>query len=145
MVNMDKKLVKLAVIRDNQEHVCPFGLHIPTACFRAGDCTNQMTPVLRVDPDGYDTLIIKDKNVLSEIVKANLEVLMWGGEEPSKCVYANKLFDQKDKVECNYGDQAAGIGQADLSGSPSYTQYFSSGYASIPLGFYPYEERKPIL
>lgn len=132
---MEKKLVKLAVIRDNDEHVCPFGLHIPDACFRAGKTTEQMTPVLKVDPDGFDTVLIKDKNQLSEVVKANIEVLMWGNEEPAQCVYANKLFDGKEKVECNYGDRAAGIGQAEFLGSPSYTQYFSSGYAAVPLGF----------
>ncbi len=133
---MEKKIVKLAVIRDNAEHVCPFGLHIPSACARAGESVNNMQPVLKVDPDGIDTLMIKDRQQLSEIVRSNMNVLIWNDEQPQKCIYANMLFDAKPKVECNYGDSAAGIGHADLSTMPSYTQYFSAGYASVPIGFY---------
>lgn len=133
---MDKKIVKLAVIRDNKDHVCPFGLHIPSACNKAGRLVLDMTPVLRVDKDGFDALMIKDKKQLAEIVNSNLEVLMWSESDPSSCIFANAVFDQKPKVECNYGDEAAGLGHANFGPMPSYTQYFSAGYAAVPIGFY---------
>ncbi len=133
---MDKKIVKLAVIRDNKDHVCPFGLHIPTACHKIGRLVLDMTPVLRVDEDGFDTLNIKDKQVLSEIINSNLQVMMWSDSDPAPCVFANSLFEDKQKVECNFGDQAAGLGHANFGPMPSYTQYFSAGYAAVPIGFY---------
>lgn len=135
-MNKENKIIKLAIIRDNTNHVCPFGLHIPAGCGRAGKLVSDMTPVLRVDKDGWDTLLIKDKNQLSEIIKQNLSVLMWSEEDPQQCIFANFLFDGKPKVECNYGDEAAGLGHVDFISMPSYTQYFASGYASVPIGFY---------
>jgi len=138
MGNEAKKIVKLAIIRDNRDHVCPFGLPIPGACMRAGECVNFMQPVIRVDneSDGDDVLIIKDPRSLQQIIKTNKQVLIWNNAEPQQCIYANALFDNKAKVECNFGDAGAGLGHANFIGMPSYTQYFSAGYSSVPIGFY---------
>ena len=132
----NKKIVKLAVIRDNRDHVCPFGLNISNACKKIGRSVLDMTPVLRVDEDGFDSIMIKDKEMLSEIVKSNLEIMMWSEGDPTPCIFANSTFDNKPKVECNYGDRAAGLGHVSFGPMPSYTQYFSAGYASVPIGFY---------
>jgi hypothetical protein len=131
-----KKIVRLAVIRSNTDKMCPFGLVVPDACSCAGKLVDQMQPVLRVDPDGFDTLLIKEKKSLLQVVRSNMSVLSWSEDEPCHCKYANAVMDEKHKVECNFGDQAAGLGHADWTGFPSYTQYFAGGYSSVPIGFY---------
>ena len=131
-----KKIVKLAVIRDNEVRACPFGLMVPDGCLAAGELTDQMTPVMKVRKDGNDILLIDDHEKLAEIVAANMSLLTWSNEKPKKCKYANYILKNKEKVECNYGDEGAGLGHFDFTGFPAYTQYFSSGYSSVPIGFY---------
>ncbi|HUU87529.1 MAG TPA: hypothetical protein VMX17_07215 [Candidatus Glassbacteria bacterium] len=132
----DKKIVKLAVIRDNNTGACPFGLMIPDGCLSAGKLVEEMTPVLKVGKDGNDTLLIEDQEKLEEIVASNMSVLTWSGDKPTTCKYANYILKNKEKVECNYGDEGAGLGHVDFTGFPAYTQYFSYGFAAVPIGFY---------
>ena len=41
----NKKIVKLAIIREMDEKPCPFGLYIPDACKSAGKLVDNMTIV----------------------------------------------------------------------------------------------------
>jgi len=135
-MKQDKKIVRLAVIRDNETYACPFGLMIPDGCMSAGETIDEMTPVLKVRKDGVDILLIEKHEALEEAVASNLSILTWNNEKPKRCKYANLVLKNKEKVECNYGDEAAGLGHVEFTGFPAYTQYFSHGYSSVPIGFY---------
>ena len=132
----DKKIVKLAVIRDNDVTACPFGLMIPDGCIAAGELIDEMTPVLKVRKEGGDILLIKNHEKLEEVVSSNMSILTWSDEKPKRCKYANFILKNKKKAECNYGDEGAGLGHVEFTGFPAYTQYFSHGYSSVPIGFY---------
>jgi len=133
-----KKIVKLAVIRDPKDRVCPFGLFVPDACKCAGEKVLQMTPLLTLDDTAKsnDIQLEKDPETIKEAVKSNRSILMWDDARPAPCVFCNAVFDEKQKVECSFGDKAAGMGHADFMSFPSYTQYFSMGYSAVPVGFY---------
>lgn len=134
---MFKKLVKLAVIRDNDENPCPFGLDIPFACSSAGEYVDRMAPVNILGKDAST----KEKELIK---KSNNRLLVWaimqGDEEPSKCKYAAKVFPDKEKVDCSFGDTGSGETPATFLGSPYYSRNFSGigtmNMTSIPLGYY---------
>lgn len=131
-----KKIVKLAVIRDNDNDPCPFGLPIAFGCKNAGQHINRMYPI-----EAWKEATPQDKE---KIKMANMRLLTWammmGTEQPQKCIYADDLFDEKsDKVNCSYGDTAAGqgIGSKMYDGIPSYNTMFAgmglSGIGAIPF------------
>lgn len=135
---MSKKLVKLAVIRTNEEQSCPFGLPVPFGCKYAGGVINRMAPLsaLGDDPKPSEKKKVSDANV-----KVLAYTLMGSSEEPSKCDYAAHIFDKKEAVECNYEDTAPGEGQKGaLLGAPFYDQIFAgvglNGLFSYPIGYY---------
>ena len=120
-----KKIIKLAVIRENEENGCPFGLCIPDACKTVGSLIDQMVPI-SADMDDAEK---------ETITQANNRILMFDQSQQSgKCKYANALF--KKKVECNFGDFAAGKGHLDTTGSPMIGSYLGGSFYSVPLGFY---------
>lgn len=130
---MSKK-IKLAVIRDNESTPCPYGLPITEGCQAAGETIDNMMPLNKLGEKASD----EEK---AEVIKANQYLLNWRGTgEP--CKYAAKLFPSKqNKVDCSYGDTAAGIRESGaLLGSPFYSQHFSGisldGLYSFPLGFF---------
>ena len=123
---MEKKIVHLAVIREDEAAKCPFGLHIPDACKIAGKIVDNMVAV-------YNDTKISEEDAKT-IVDANRRVLMFTNEKPAKCKYANYLFEEK--VECNYGDTAAGLGNAELNSATPLNMYLGVGYYSVPLGFF---------
>lgn len=106
-------MLKLAVIRDNNDSPCPFGLSINQACHIAGDAVDDMEAI---DEDADDN---------SEIIERNIEILEKASEH-SKCKYAAHLFKKKPHfVDCDFGDTAAGLSQdGAFTGSPYYTQVF---------------------
>lgn len=132
-----KKIIKLAVIRRNDDTPCPFGLKISWACKNAGSVIERMAPVDVLGSEATE----REKNML---VKANMRLLVWslmGGQEIGECTYANIVFPDKHAVDCTYGDTAPGTKQRGvLLGSPFYSKIFSGigldGLYSYPLGFY---------
>jgi hypothetical protein len=104
-------MFKLAVIRDDEDAPCPFGLAITHACYIAGDSIDEMQAI---DEDADDN---------REIVARNMEILE-KNVEPKKCKYAAHLFKNKTHVvDCNFGEADAGISQnVSFLGSPYYTQ-----------------------
>jgi hypothetical protein len=67
--------------------------------------------------------------------QSNNRILMFDQtQQPGKCKYANYIF--KKKVECNFGDYAAGKGHLDTTGSPMIGSYLGGSFYSVPLGFY---------
>jgi hypothetical protein len=120
-----KKIVKLAVIRENEESGCPFGLNIPDACKTVGKLIDQMIPL--------DSLTEEDEKEIT--AESNNRIFMFDqSQEKGKCKYANYII--KNKAECNFGDHAAGKGHIDTTGSPMIGSYLGGGFYSVPLGFY---------
>lgn len=135
---MTKKIVKLAVIRDDGNDPCPFGLPIPFGCKYAGNVIERMAP-LDILKEAND----RDKKKISA---ANTRLLSWAlvdsTYEPTRCTYAAKIFEKQEAVECNYGDTAPGEGQGEaiVRSPPFYSQLFSGigmhGLYSYPVGYY---------
>lgn len=129
----EKKIVRLAVIRTNDEDGCPYQLPVPFACKLAGNMVDRMASLDMLKHSE------KEKN---KIMQANMRLWTWtlmqSSEEPQPCKYANKLFEDKKAVDCSYGDTAAGEVQTNtLVGSPFYSQIFQGigleGLYSVPL------------
>jgi len=100
---------KLAVIRDEESEKCPFGLNILSGCKLVGDSISQMDPL-----DSAEDREIKEK------VRRNNEVIYLTQKNDSQCPYANKILNDFNAVECNYGDTASGEKTSYLPASPLY-------------------------
>ena len=119
-----KKIVKLSVIRENEERSCPYGLPIIEACKNIGKLIDQMCPLEEVEDEKERELVFK----------ANNRVYLFGkndSQEYGKCKYANVIFDN-DKVECSYGDYAAGLGSVSVNPGPMINTYLDLGFFSVP-------------
>lgn len=125
---MNKKIVKLAIIRKNDSDPCPFGLEIPIACESSGDLVDRMSPV-RLSSDEAQS-----------IVNSNQHLFIW--KNPGqRCKYAGKIPEEETKsVECNWNSTAPGEEGTPIVGSPWYTKHFSGigldGVYTFPLGYY---------
>ncbi len=133
MSQKNKKIVKLAVIRSDEDAPCPFGLAIPYGCRNAGELIRKMAPL-----DTLGEEATKDEKV--QIEKANNHLFLWKNDG-HRCVYAGKLFKSKDVVECNWSANTAGsVERGVLVGSPFYYKHFSGigldGLYTYPLGYY---------
>ena len=119
----EEPIEKEATIRGDSVRMCPFGLPIPDACENVGDAINRMAP-------------IKDKPNLS---KANKLIYTYH-KTCSQCPYADKILKDFNKVDCDFGDTAAGRPSQPFRGSPLYPNTFVGigldGLYGYPLGFY---------
>jgi hypothetical protein len=122
----DDVIVKEAVIRGKNVRGCPFGLPIPEACENVGSSIHRMAP-------------IEDEENAEDIEKANRLVYAYH-KECRGCPYAEKVLKEHGKVDCDFGDTAAGKKTPALKGSPLYPQTFHGigldGLYGYPLGFY---------
>lgn len=130
---MNKKIVKLAVIRDNENTKCPFGLSVLDACEQVGDLIDKLAPLNTLGDD------VSDQEKL-QIKKANLHLFLWNAPG-QPCKYAAQIIKDKNKVQCSYDDTAPGIKEkGTLQPSILYSKMFEgpglSGINSYPLGFY---------
>ena len=133
---MSKKIVKLAIIRSDNDSPCPFGLGVPFGCQKVGALIARMAPVDVLGEDATD-------EERKEIADANRHLLMWllSEESGGRCRYASKVFEDKDAVECGWETDVSGEqGDGALRGSPFYYKHFSGtgldGLYSYPLGHY---------
>lgn len=119
-------VVKESTIRGKNVRNCPFGLPIPEGCENAGNSIVRMAPV-------------EDDSELDEVAKANRLVYAYH-KECRKCPYADKILDEYGKVDCDFGDTAAGKRVPAFRGSPLFPQTFHGigldGLYGYPLGFY---------
>lgn len=134
---MTKKRIKLAVIRDDENTPCPFGLPITFGCRNAGNVIDKMFPIEKLG-------IHATEEEKKKVAAANARLLTWAvmssTETPQQCKYAANLFPKKKKVDCDWNDTAAGqSSEGTLLGSPFYSQVFSGigldGMFSYPLGY----------
>ena len=128
----NKKIVRLAIIRENEESPCPFGLNIPDGCLKAGKMIEKMVAIADQD------LSEEDKN---SIIQANMRVLMLSEEPKCKCKYANFVFKKEEsgeegKVECDYGDAGAGLGAVPYGTTEPLHQYLGVSFNTIPISYY---------
>jgi hypothetical protein len=121
---------KLATIRDNENSPCPFGLSILFSCKNAGECVNKMAPIELLGKEADE----EEKEILA---KANNRVLLMDAPG-ERCIYMNKDFEDKGKVECNFGSTAPGIKETPIVASPFYSKVYDNvsleGLFSLPLG-----------
>lgn len=124
---------KLAVIRDNEVKKCPFGLHVPDACFIAGNLVDNMVVI---EPKDEDVGLTETE--INNMIEANRRVLMFSSEKESKCKYANYIFKDKQMVECNQDDTGEGLGHGNFKSMPTSPQYLGISFYSIPVVPYNY-------
>lgn len=135
---MSKKIVKLAVIRDNDSNPCPFGLPIPSACKTVGSSIEKMAPLEILGAEATEE---EKEKLIESNKKAYTWSIMTSTVEPGPCTYAGMIFPGKEKVECNFDDVAPGVSQKHaLVGSPFYSRHFQGigldGLYSVPTGWY---------
>jgi len=122
-ISEEEPVIKIAVIRGDGGNVCPMGLPIPEACANAGESINRMSPTGGKESVG----------------KANRLVYAYH-KDCKKCPYAAKVLEANKKVDCNFGDTAAGRVTPSFTGSPLYPQTFVGigldGLYGYPLGYY---------
>ena len=119
---------KLAIIRsDSSPHKCPFGLSIKNGCANAGNSVLKMTPLDRVDDDEQEFQL-----------QHNIAVYALNGE--GKCLYADQMIDEKDVVNCDFGDGAAGIESTSVVPAKTVpitaASFALTNYSAIPLNSY---------
>lgn len=123
------KRVKLAVIRNNSDIPCPFGLNIPNACKTVGDLIEKMAPkeILGEKPDPEE---------VHALFEANRNLYAWRSPN-APCAHSGGIVKNK-MVECNFGSK--GIGGASFHPAPYYTKvYNNTAYDdlfSYPVGYY---------
>lgn len=126
---MKNKKTKLAVIRDDNLRGCPFGLPITEACKHVGDSIHRMAPLSAVDDEAQQ----------EQLKRANALVYVHH-KTGKKCPFADKILDNHDKVDCDFGDTGQGQPHVPYRGSPLYPQTFQGigldGLYGYPLGFY---------
>lgn len=121
---------KLAILRSDGTHACPFGLPIPLACNHVGQTIHNMTAIEDVPEEQRE-----------RIKKSNRRVYRHSAEG-ARCPFADKLLANRPFVVCDYGDAGAGEHELAMRPSPYYPRVFGglggagSGLASIPLGRY---------
>lgn len=111
---------KLSVIRGIGVNSCPYGLSITEACQDVGDTILQMVPI-----DEFD-----DPNVANRLIEAN-KLLYLSKKNAQRCPFANEIMIKFNKVDCSWGDTAAGEGVHYLTPSPLYPRTFiGDGWAN---------------
>lgn len=120
---------KLAIIRGDDIRKCPFGLPIIGACKNAGKSVDRMAPLL----------YIKEEGKVDSTSRANNLVYAYH-KDGTQCHYADKVLENHDKVDCDFGDTGQGQKSNVFRGSPLYPHTFRgmglSGLYGYPLGFY---------
>lgn len=113
---------KLSVIRgnvapsvwsDDNSMKCPYGLDITSACKDVGDAILTMTPLENFAGGALEGQAAKKNKVIYHTQKL--------GE---RCPFANEIMEKFNKVDCSWGDTAAGEGVHYLTPSPLYPRTF---------------------
>ena len=121
-------LKRLATIRQDSADPCPFGLPIKLACQHAGESIYRMVPLESIP---------KEKQEKYKAANRKVYIHHNTGE---RCPFADKIVEEKNIVNCDYGDSAEGISDTPLRPSPFYSRVFQglgqTGMFSYPNNFY---------
>ena len=101
---------KLSVIKGNTVAKCPYGLNIIESCKDVGDAILTMTP-------------ISESEEPERTIKKNL-IIYHTQKLDERCPFANEILEKFKKVDCSWGDTAAGEGIQYLTPSPLYPRTF---------------------
>ena len=127
-MNNKLTILKESVIRKPGVRDCPFGLPISLACKNAGASVDQMTELEGVE---------KDKR--GKQAKANRRVYVFH-QAGERCVYADKIVEEKNIVNCDFGDGGERMRDWAIRPSPLYPRVFHGlgqyGLYSYPLNSY---------
>lgn len=114
---------KLSVIRgdsvpavwadDEAITTCPYGLPITSACNDVGDAVLTMSPLENFAGGAMAKQVQQKNRVIYHTQKV--------GE---RCPFANEILEKFNKVDCSWGDTAAGEGTSYLTPSPLYPRTF---------------------
>lgn len=119
-----KKIVKLSIVRENEERSCPYGLPINEACKTVGKFINDMCSLENIED--------KTEKEIAETSNKRIYALLKKDENAGKCKFANVIFDN-EKVECSFGDYAAGLGPTSVNPGPMVNTYLDFGFFSVPF------------
>lgn len=121
---------KLAVIRQENNVQCPFGLPITEACKKVGHATEDMQNLnaIQEQPD----------EVISKVRDQNLKIYS-KVRIPGRCLFAAKLFKtHPDTVDCNFGDTAAGFQDPNLTNISEFDSQVLNGQNLFSLYTFPF-------
>lgn len=115
---------KIAMIRTPGGNQCPFGLPISVACKNAGESVNRMQELAEAPEEQRE-----------RYQRANRKAYRHH-QEGKRCIYADKIVEGKDAVNCDYGDYGQGMRDHPIRPSPFYPRVFN-GMAQTGLWIYP--------
>ena len=115
---------KLAMIRQQDANECPFGLPIALACKNAGDTVLKMQPLEDVPSEQRKRYKGANRRAYRH------------HQDGKRCIYADKIIEGKDIVNCDFGDFGEGIRDHPIRPSPYYPRVFN-GIAQTGLYVYP--------
>jgi len=124
MTNNLPLLNKTSVIRKPGVRSCPFGLPVAAGCRAAGNSVESMVVLEDIDKD------LREKQA-----KANRRVYVFG-QTGERCVYADRIVEDKNIVHCDYGEGGEKIRDFAIRPSPLYPRLFN-GVGSYGLYSYP--------
>lgn len=104
---------KLSVIRGDTIAQCPYGLKIIDACNNVGNIVLTM-----VSLDNCD-----NKELKQQAIRTN-RIIYHTQKPDERCPFANEVLEKFNKVDCSWGDTAAGEGVHYLPASPLYPRTF---------------------
>jgi hypothetical protein len=105
-------MIRLAIIRGKDVADCPYGLSITKACHTVGTAIFQMRVLSEIEPADI------------EKSKSNNEIIYTTQQTGESCPFANEIMDKFDKVDCSFGDMAAGEKATYIPASPLYPRTF---------------------
>jgi len=113
-------VLRLKVIRDNEDRICPFGLPIPFGCKNAGK------------------LVLDLPIAASPEAATSNNTFLINNNPQERCFYADKIVEKAEKVICTYPEKQDSIEMP--TGSPLYYKPMSgtlmTGLMTFPLGYY---------
>lgn len=127
------KLLKLAILRENDDHPCPFLLDIQDGCLKAGELVNSMASV---DILGENA----SEEEIEQLKAANISLLNLKHEN-KKCIYADKIIKDKNIVECSFGEDNPNATEGSVPlPAPYYAKNYNNvgfdGVTTLPIGYY---------
>ena len=128
---MKKRLAilnKEGVIRGQGVRECPFGLKITISCASAGDSVDKMQSLEDIDKDKRNKYRAANRRVYRH------------HKTGERCVYADKIIEDKNMVNCDFRDTGERISDTPLKPSPFYPRVFSgigqTGLYAFPINYY---------
>lgn len=113
---------------------CPFGLPVTEACATIGGHTSDGEPVIAsmTIVEGLDW----EDGEIDRVIDDNID-LMLSADNPKKCPFADRIYSDKDAVDCKYDEESDVIpaGSVGLNGSPLYPHLMVGNMPKAQYGY----------